>query len=84
MTGAVDIRVMVNYTADAFILAFIRFASRFGYPKMVMPDEGSQRVKGCHNMIISFSDLQNKISTEYGIDFKTCPVGAHYVHGKVE
>ena len=49
-----------------------------------MPDEGSQLIKGCHNMIISFSDIQNKISTEYGIDFKTCPVGAHYVQGKVE
>ena len=42
VTGTVDSPVMENYTADAFILAFIRFASRFGYPKMVMPDEGSQ------------------------------------------
>ena len=84
VTGTVDTRIMENYTADAFILAFIRFACRFGYPRLVMPDEGSQLVKGCQDMIISFSDIKYKISVEYGVEFKTCPVGAHYVHGKVE
>ena len=80
VTGAVDCRVMENYTADAFLLAVIRFACRFGYPKMVLPDEGSQLIKGCQN-IISLSDIRNKLDIEYGIDVKICPVGAHYVHG---
>ena len=84
MTGAVDCRVMENYTADSFILASVRFACRFGYSKTVMPDEGSQLVKGCQDMVISYSDIQHKIMVEYRVDFKTCPVGAHYVHGKVE
>jgi hypothetical protein len=84
VTGAVDCRIMENYTTDAFVLAFSRFACRYGYPKLVMPDEGSQLVKGCQNLVISFSDIQHKISVEYGVEFKTCPVGAHYVHGKVE
>ena len=75
---------MENHTADAFVLAFVRFASRFGHPKTVMPDEGSQLVKRCENMILSFSDIKHKISFEYGVNFETCPVGAHYVHGKVE
>ena len=83
-TGAVDCRVMENYTADAFLLAFIRFACRFGYPKMVLPDEGSQLIKGCQNMIISLLDIRHKLSIEYGIEVKICPVGTHYVHGKVE
>ena len=84
VTGAVDCRVMENYNTDSFVLAFIRFACRFGYPKMLMPDEGSQLVKACKDMILIFSDLPHKIETEYGVEFKTCPVGAHYVHGKVE
>ena len=33
VTEAVDSRIMENYTADAFMLAFIRFACRVGYPK---------------------------------------------------
>ena len=61
VTDAVDGRVMENYTADAFVLVFVRFASRFGYPKTIMPDEGSQLVKGCENMILSFSDIKHKI-----------------------
>ena len=84
VTGAVDVRVMENYTTESFILAFSRFSCRFGYPKMMMPDEGSQLIKGCQDMILSYTDLCQKLSTEYGVEFKTCPVGAHYVHGKVE
>ena len=84
VTGAVDCRVMEDYTTDSFVLAFSRFGCRFGYPKMMMPDEGSQLVKACQDMILSFTDLTLKLSTEYGVDFKTCPVGAHYIHGKVE
>ena len=84
VTGAVDCRIMENYSTDAFLLAFIRFACRFGYPKSLKIDEGSQLLKGCKNMVISFTDLKQKLSVEYGVDFSTCPVGAHYVHGRVE
>ena len=35
-------------------------------------------------MKISFSSLQNKLSTEYGTEYRVCPVGANYMHGKVE
>ena len=83
-TCAVDCRIMESYDTESFLLAFVRFSCRFGYPKLLMPDEGSQLVKGCKDMVISFSDISQKLSTEYGVEFKTCPVGAHYVHGKVE
>ena len=35
-------------------------------------------------MIISFVDLAHKLNFEYGIDFHTCPAGAHYMNGKAE
>ena len=84
VTCAVDCRVMENYMTDAFVSAFVRFACRFGYQKLLMPDEGIQHIWGCENMVLSFSDIHHKITTEYGIEFKPCPVGAHYVNGKVE
>ena len=49
-----------------------------------MPDEGSQLIKVCQDMILSYTDLCQKLSTDYGVEFKTYPVGTHYVHGKVE
>ena len=84
VTGAVDCRVMEDYSTDAFILSFVRFSCRVGYPKKLLPDAGSQLVKGCEDMVLSFSDLSHKLCKEYGVEFKTCPVNAHYVHGKVE
>ena len=84
VTGTVDIRIMENYTADAFVMAFDRFSCKFGYPKLVMPDEGSQLKNGCDNMIISMSDIHHQLNVQHGVDFKTCPPNAHYVHGKVE
>ena len=35
-------------------------------------------------MVLNFSTLQNRLHVEHGVDFKPCPVGAHYMHGKVE
>ena len=83
-TGAVDIRLMDDYSTDSFILSFIRFSCRFGYSRWVLPEEGSQLIKGCKDMEYLFIDVQQNLSIEHGIDSKPCPVGAHYVHGKVE
>ena len=83
-TGAVDCKIMEDYSTDSFLLAFVRFSCRFGYPKRLLPDAGSQLIKGCDNMVISFTSLQNQLSTEYGVEYEVCPIGAHYMHGKVE
>ena len=75
---------MENYSTDVFILGFIRFACSNGYPKMLLPDEGSQLVKGCKEIELSFHDVKHRLNVEYGIEFETCPVGGHNMHGKVE
>ena len=83
-TGAVDIRLLEDYSTDSFVQSFIRFSCRFGYPKYLLPDPGSQLVKGCQEMNYSFIDSKQKLCVEYGTQYMVCPVGAHYVHGKVE
>ena len=84
VTGATDCRIMEDYSTDGFLMAFIRFSCRFGYPKKLLPDEGSQLVKGCKDMVLSMSTISHKLHVEYGVEFETSPVGAHYYHGKVE
>ena len=83
-TGAVDCQVMEDYSTDSFVLAFICFACRYGYPCNLYPDYGSQLLKGCKDMVLSFSDIKHELHTEYGVQFEPCPVGGHNVHGKVE
>ena len=66
---------MDDYSTTSFMLAFIRFSCNVGYPKILLPDEGSQ---------LREHIIQNKLYIEYGVEYDTCPVGAHYMHGKVE
>ena len=83
-TGAIDIRVMEDYSTDSVVLSFVRFSCRYGYPRYLMPDAGSQLLKSCEDMRYSFTDMKQRLSFEYDVDYSPCPVGSHYVHGKVE
>ena len=83
-TGAIDIRAMEDYSTDSVVLAYIRMSCRYGYPKYVLPDAGSQLLKSCEDMRYSFTDTKHRLSEEFGTDYSPCPVGAHYMHGKVE
>ena len=83
-TGAIDIEIMEDYSTDAFVLGFIRFSCRFGYPRYLLPDPGSQLIKGCDEMSYSFVDTKQRLFGEFGVDYRPSPVGAHYNHGKVE
>ena len=35
-------------------------------------------------MVLSFSTIKYQLEVEFGVQFFVCPVGSHYVHGKVE
>ena len=83
-TATINVKVMEDYSTTAFILAFIRFTSEVGYPKNLQVDEGSQLVKGCNAMKISFMDVKNRLHREMDVDYNICPVGGHNVNGKVE
>ena len=83
-TGVVNIKVMDSYSTSAFLLGFIRFSCSVGYPKILLPNEGSQLVKGCKEMQLNFTGIRHKLSIEYGVEFEVCLVGRHNMHGKVE
>ena len=83
-TSTINIKVMEDYGSPAFIKAFIRFSCEVGYPKQLLPDEGSQLIKSCEVMKLNFKDLQGQLHLKYGVEFKPCPVGGHNAHGRVE
>ena len=49
-------------------------------------DEGSQLVKACKDVKLNWIDIANNLNSKHqvGVDFVTCPVGAHDAHGVVE
>ena len=85
-SGAVYTHVMQGYDAPAFVLAYTRFACRFGHPYQIYIDEGSQLIKGCRDMEICWTDISKTLNGQYkvGLNFQTCPVGGHNFNGVVE
>ena len=83
-TSVTSIKVMEDYSAHAFIQAFIRFACEVGYPKKLLIDGGSQLIKGCNNVKLNFHDLQYKLHNDVSVKFEICPIGGHNMNGKVE
>ena len=85
-TGAISIHCMQKYDAPAFLQAFTRFGSRFGVPKKIFIDAGTQLVHAVKNMEISRIDLETTLAREYhvGLDFEVCPTAAHHAQGQVE
>ena len=83
-TSTVSIRVMEDYTSDAFVQAFIRLSCEVGYPKILLTDLGSQLLNASNSMTFSFKDVQDRLFTDAKVEVETCPVGGHNMHGKVE
>jgi len=83
---AVSAHVMQGYSTDEFLQAYTRFAARYGHPARVYIDEGSQLKAAFTRMEISLTDVTTCLSTRYntGLEFTTCPVAGHNVHGMVE
>ena len=50
---------MEDYSTQSFIQSFIRFSCEVGYPKFILIDEGSQLVKRCGDMRLSYTDIKN-------------------------
>ena len=47
-------------------------------------DEGSELVKGCESMKLTYTDIEHKLHKDSMVDFDTCSVGGHNYNGKVK
>lgn len=85
-SGAVFVHAMSKCDTSAFIQAYTRFAARFCHPVKLYPDEGSQLLKACSDMEISWLDVSHTLNAKHqvGVEFSPCPVGGHNYHGQVE
>ena len=83
-TSTINIKIMEDYSSNSFIQAFIRLSCEVGYPKMLLPDEGSQLLKSCEVMQFDYNDIKRKLYLKAKVEFDVCPVGGHNMHGKVE
>ena len=85
-TAAVVVHTMQDYSTAAFLQAYSRFSVRFGYPKKLFIDRGSQLVSGCSEAKLNWADITSTLDRDYqtSIEYETCAVGAHNANGCVE
>ena len=83
-TTCINIKVMEDYSTPSFIQAFTRFSCQHGYPSKLLIDEGGQLIKGCQTMKFDLTDIQQQLYKDVQLEFQTCPVGGHNMHGRVE
>ena len=77
-------KVMEDYSTIAFIQSFVRFSCEVFYPMFMSVDEGSQLVKGCESMELTYTDIKYKLYKNSVVEFDTCPVEGHNCNWKVE
>ena len=78
------IKVKEDYSTTAFILSFVRFSCEISYPKFLSIDEGSQLMKRCESMKLTYTDIKYKLHKDSVVEFDTCSIGGHNYNGKVE
>ena len=83
-TSIISVKVMEDYSSCSSIQAFTRFSCEFGYPKLLLIDNGSQLLASCHNMKINLQDTKFKIHRDVAVDCEIVPVGGHNMNGRVE
>lgn len=85
-TSAVAVHAMTMYNTASFLLAYTRFSARYGHPSKLYIDEGSQLLKASKEMQYSWVDIAQNLNANHsvGIEYTTCPVGGHNMHGMVE
>ena len=85
-SAAVAIYAMQDSTAAAFIQCYNRHSYRYGHPKKLFVDAGSQLLKACRKGEISWTDITTSLTRQsgVGIEHEVCPPNAHYMHGCVE
>ena len=75
---------MEDYSTTAFIQSFVRFSCKIGYPKFLSVDEGSQLVKICESIKLTYTDIKHKLHKDSMEEFDTFPIGGHNHNGKIE
>ena len=71
---------MDTYDSNSFVLAFTRFPSEVGYPKILLLDEGSQLIRGCKKMKLNFQDIRHQLHINVNMEFELC----HNMNGRVK
>ena len=84
VTKLLNLQVIESKSVDGIIDGLTRLGCEVGFPTFFLVDQDSAMLKVLKEAQVNLLDLQYQVKTQYGINFKTCPVSGHNMHGMVE
>ena len=83
-TRAVNLQVLEKDNTAGIIEGVTRLSCETGVPKIIFCDQDPSILSAFKHSKLEFRDLQQQLHKQSGIDFQTCPVSGHNMHGTVE
>ena len=85
-SGAIAVYAMPGCTTEAFLQCYTRHTSRYGHPYRLFIDAGSQLIKACTDMEISWTNISATLNSQHGVGIRHIIVNTaeHSAHGVVE
>ena len=83
-TKLLNLQVIESKSVDGIADGLTRLGCEVGFPTHFLVDQDAAIMKVMKEAEVDIKDLQHIIKTENGINFTTCPVTGHYMHGLVE
>ena len=83
-TRNINLQVIEKSDGDGIVDAVIRLSCEVGVPKFVLCDKQTSIERMLREAVVDMRDLQDRLVTEFGIQYQTCPVSGHNFHGQVE
>ena len=80
----INLQVIETSEAQGVVDGFTRLSCEVGTPKYVFGDKDTAFEAAFPDMELTLRNLQGRLYREFEIEFSTCPVGGHNVHGHVE
>ena len=83
-TRAVNLQVLEKDNSAGIVEGVTRLSCEAGVPKIIFCDQDPAILSAFKYSELEFRDLQLQLHRQSGIEFQTCPVSGHNMHGTVE
>ena len=83
-TRAVNLQVLEKDNSAGIIEGVTRLSCEAGVPKVIFCDQEPAILSAFKYSELEFRDHQLQFHNQSGIEFQTCPVSGHNMHGTVE
>ena len=83
-TRVVNLQVIEKDDTGGIVQGLTRLACEVGFPKIIFCDKDPPVLSAMRHSQTEFRDLQYQLHRQHGIEFETCPVSGHNMHGTVE